>query len=297
MERQEPSASVSFNNFTPKALKALALAREEAVRLHHSFVGTEHVLLGLIKVGKSVASNVLERMGLDLESTGREIERQIGVGPDEKVAGHVPYTPRVKRVLSFAGKEAQALSHQDVGTEHILLGLMREGDGVAAQVLKTFEVDLEKTRTEILRELDPNFQGTPEARMQALRELAPNFHWRLVNKMASEEGVTGSEYRSVDTTKRYDVYCNEGGERTVIYRNALFIRRRRLLSKGPHDIGADYVELEVAEGKRIYVLLLSVVKFCEPGEKGRRWLKACFENPFRCRSGRIRRLKCWHFST
>src|SRR6516165_7282339 len=146
-----------MNNFTPRAQQVLALARKEADRFNHNYVGTEHLLLGLIKLGQGVAVNVLQKMGLDLETVRMEVEKQVGSGPETKLVGNVPYTPRVKKVLALAGKEAKALNHSYVGTEHILLGLLREGEGVAARVLKSLELDIERTRNEILKELDPNF--------------------------------------------------------------------------------------------------------------------------------------------
>src|SRR6201997_5022784 len=146
-----------MNNFTPRAQQVLALARKEADRFNHNYVGTEHLLLGLIKLGQGVAVNVLQKMGLDLETVRTEVEKQVGSGPETKIVGNVPYTPRVKKVLALAGKEAKALNHSYVGTEHILLGLLREGEGVAARVLKSLELDIERTRNEILKELDPNF--------------------------------------------------------------------------------------------------------------------------------------------
>jgi ATP-dependent Clp protease ATP-binding subunit ClpC len=148
----------AMNNFTPRAQQVLALARKEADRFNHNFVGTEHLLLGLIKLSSGVAVNVLQKMGLDLETVRLEVEKQVGTGGDQKVAGNIPYTPRVKKVLSLAAKEAKALTHSYVGTEHILLGLLREGDGVAARVLKNLDIDIEQTRQEILKELDPNLQ-------------------------------------------------------------------------------------------------------------------------------------------
>ena len=161
-----------MQNFTPRAQQVLALARKEADRFNHNFVGTEHLLLGLIKLGQGVAVNVIQKMGLDLETVRMEVEKQVGTGPDQKVIGNIPYTPRVKKVLSLAAKEAKALNHTYVGTEHILLGLLREGDGVAARVLKSLDVDIEQTRQEILRELDPNFQAQQEE--QPATEGAPD---------------------------------------------------------------------------------------------------------------------------
>jgi len=151
-----------MNNFTPRAQQVLALARKEADRFNHNYVGTEHLLLGLIKLGQGVAVNVLQKMGLDLETVRMEVEKQVGSGPETKMVGNIPYTPRVKKVLALAGKEAKSLQHSYVGTEHILLGLLREGEGVAARVLKNLEVDIERTRNEILKELDPNFAPQDE---------------------------------------------------------------------------------------------------------------------------------------
>ncbi len=149
----------SMNNFTPRAQQVLALARKEADRFNHSFVGTEHLLLGLINLGQGVAVNVLQKMGLDLETVRLEVEKQVGTGPDQKLAGNIPYTPRVKKVLELSKKEAKALHHTYVGTEHILLGLLREGEGVAARVLKNLDIDIDQCRQEILQELDPNFES------------------------------------------------------------------------------------------------------------------------------------------
>lgn len=152
-----------MNNFTPRAQQVLALARKEADRFHHNYVGTEHILLGLIKLGQGVAVSVLQKMGLDLETVRAAVEKQVGTGQEAKTQGSIPYTPRVKKVLALAGKEAKVLNHSYVGTEHILLGLLREGEGVAARVLKSLDVDIERTRNEILRELDPQFSGSAEA--------------------------------------------------------------------------------------------------------------------------------------
>jgi ATP-dependent Clp protease ATP-binding subunit ClpC len=146
-----------MNNFTPRAQQVLALARKEADRFNHAYVGTEHLLLGLIKLGQGVAVNVLERMGLELEAVRQEVEKEVGSGPPQQSTGNIPYTPRVKKVLALANKEAKTLNHSYVGTEHLLLGLLREGEGVAARVLKRLEVDIQRTRNEILAEIDPNF--------------------------------------------------------------------------------------------------------------------------------------------
>ena len=139
-----------MNNFTPRAQQVLALARKEADRFNHNYIGTEHVLLGLIKLGQGVAVSVLQRMGLDLESVRMEVEKEVGTGPDQKASANIPYTPRVKKVLALANKEAKQLNHSYVGTEHILLGLLREGEGMAARVLTSLNVDLQTTRNEVV---------------------------------------------------------------------------------------------------------------------------------------------------
>ena len=168
--RGQPAKKQMMNNFTPRAQQVLALARKEADRFNHNYVGTEHLLLGLIKLGQGVAVNVLQKMGLDLETVRMEVEKQVGSGPETKMVGNIPYTPRVKKVLALAGKEAKALQHSYVGTEHILLGLLREGEGVAARVLKSLEVDIERTRNEILKELDPNFTAEEESEVASASE-------------------------------------------------------------------------------------------------------------------------------
>ena len=138
------------------------MARKEADRFHHNYIGTEHLLLGLINLGQGVAVNVLQKMGLDLDTVRQAVDEQVGLGPDAKPSGNIPYTPRVKKVLALAGKEAKSLNHSYVGTEHILLGLLREGEGVAARVLKSLDIDVDRCRNEILSELDPNFASSEE---------------------------------------------------------------------------------------------------------------------------------------
>jgi ATP-dependent Clp protease ATP-binding subunit ClpC len=158
-----------FSNFTERAQRAIKLAQQEADRFNHPYVGTEHLLLGLIALGEGVAVTVLENVGVSLEKVRLEVERTVGQGPETKTVGNIPFTPRSKKVLQLAMAEAQALNHNYVGTEHILLGLLHEGEGVAAQILRNMSVDLETTRTEVLKELDPDFnmEDQPEAPAQA----------------------------------------------------------------------------------------------------------------------------------
>ncbi len=248
--------------FTPRAQQVLALARKEADRFHHNFVGTEHLLLGLIELGQGVAVNVLQKLGLDLETVRREVEKQVGTGPDQIIIGNIPCTPRVKKVLALATKEAKALNHTYVGTEHILLGLLREGDGVASRVLQSLEVDIEQTRQEILKELDPNFSPTGEDIKRALSSPNPMPERSETSRNANPPKP---QRDLVDTSKRYDVYCTEQTQAVVIYRNALFKGAKCLLPKHEDDSLSEFVELEQADGQTLFIARYSVIKFCEPG--------------------------------
>lgn len=162
-------------NFTPRAQQALVLARKEAERYRQHYVGTEHLLLGIILQGQGVAVNVLQRMGVQLESIQAAVERELTADqksgaqtekPSEQEMmeglGGLPFTPRVKKVLSLAAKEARALNHPYIGTEHLLLGLLREEEGVAARILKSLGVQADACRKGILAEIDPNFTNEPQ---------------------------------------------------------------------------------------------------------------------------------------
>jgi ATP-dependent Clp protease ATP-binding subunit ClpA len=186
-------------------------------------------------------------MGLDLEAVRLEIEKQVGTGPDVKLPAAIPYTPRVKRVLALAAREAKALNHTYVGTEHILLGLLREGDGVAARVLKSLKVDIEQTRHEILITLDPNFPHAP--RDAAKPQVAE------VPKPSPD---------SVDLSKRYDIYCVEQNQQ-VVYRNALFKGTKKLFLKNHFGPFSEFVELEQSDGKTVFIAAPCIIKFCEHG--------------------------------
>ena len=255
-------SAASLHNFTPRAQQVLALARKEAERFNHNFVGTEHVLLGLIRLGQGVAVTVLQKMGIDLETARLEVEKQVGKGPDQKLVGHIPYTPRVKKVLAIAAKEAKALNHTYVGTEHVLLGLLREGDGVAARVLVELKVDVEQTRQEILKELDPNFQASSQHTEPSATNASP-----AQGKPAAPQNTQAQalQRESIDASKQYDVYCLEGGQEVVVYHNALFKGTRFLFRKNYWDTLSQFVELEQADGKTVFLALSSIIKFCEHG--------------------------------
>jgi ATP-dependent Clp protease ATP-binding subunit ClpC len=151
-----------MENFTPRAQRVLHLARKEAEQFNHNYVGTEHILLGLVALGSGVAVSALQSLGVDLQGLRLEVEKAVGTGADTKTAGNIPFTPRAKKVLALATSEARSLNHSYVGTEHILLGLLREGEGIAARVLENMGVDLEEAREEIMAMLDPDYDGSME---------------------------------------------------------------------------------------------------------------------------------------
>src|SRR5258705_1714831 len=139
-----------YERFTDRARKVMQLANQEAQRFNHEYVGTEHVLLGLIKEGSGVAANVLRNLDVDLRKIRNEVEKIVQAGPEMVTMGKLPQTPRAKKVIEYAIEEARNLNHNYVGTEHLLLGLLREHDGVAAQVLMNLGLKLEEVREEVL---------------------------------------------------------------------------------------------------------------------------------------------------
>lgn len=138
-----------YERFTDRARKVMQLANQEAQRFNHEYIGTEHILLGLVKDGSGVAANVLKNLGVGLRDIRLQIEKIVRPGPEQLVMGKLPQTPRAKKVIEYAIEEARNLNHNWIGTEHILLGLLREEAGVAAQVLTNLGVDVAKTLGEI----------------------------------------------------------------------------------------------------------------------------------------------------
>ena len=152
-----------FNRFTERARKVIILAKEEARRFNHDYIGTEHILLGLIREGEGVAAAVLQKMGLSLENIRLEIEKLVQPGPATQIMGDIPFTPRAKKALELAAEEARSLGHNYIGTEHILLGLIREGEGIASQVLLNSGLDLSVVRNEVMGLLGSGLPGFSQA--------------------------------------------------------------------------------------------------------------------------------------
>src|SRR5437870_12984889 len=139
-----------FERFTDRARRVVVLAQEEARLLNHNYIGTEHLLLGLIHEGEGLAAKALESLGVSLEQVRGQVEEMIGVGTATP-QGHIPFTPRAKKVLELSLRDALQLGHNYIGTEHILLGVLREGEGVAANVLTKLGLELQKVRQAVLQ--------------------------------------------------------------------------------------------------------------------------------------------------
>src|SRR5579875_1770729 len=155
-----------FERFTDRARKVLALANQEAQRFNHEYIGTEHILLGLVKEGSGVGATVLKNLDIDLRKVRLEVEKLVKSGPDMVTMGKLPQTPRAKKVIEYAIEEARNLSHNYVGTEHLLLGLLREHDGVAAQVLMNLNLKLEEVREEVLNLLGSGVESEEQPQQE-----------------------------------------------------------------------------------------------------------------------------------
>jgi ATP-dependent Clp protease ATP-binding subunit ClpC len=158
-----------FERFTDRARRVVVFAQEEARLLNHNYIGTEHVLLGLVREGEGVAAQALTSMGIGLDAVRGQVEKIIGQG-QAAPTGHIPFTPRAKKVLELSLREALQLGHNYIGTEHILLGLLREGEGVAAQVLQQLGADLNRVRQTVIQLLSGYTGGKERGPSAALRE-------------------------------------------------------------------------------------------------------------------------------
>jgi ATP-dependent Clp protease ATP-binding subunit ClpA len=186
--------------FTDRARYLVVLAQEEARWLNHNYIGTEHILLGLIHEADGVAAKALESLSISLEAVRRQVEEIVGQG-EAAPTGHIPFTSRAKKVLEQSFREALQLGHSYIGTEHLLLGLIREGQGVAAQVLQKLGADLDRVRQAVIQQLSESAAGTPE---EILATLPREFHrgkpkspftkreW-IVLSLLIEGGLTTSE--------------------------------------------------------------------------------------------------------
>ncbi|MCH2205794.1 MAG: ATP-dependent Clp protease ATP-binding subunit [Lentisphaerales bacterium] len=216
----------AMNNFTPRAQQVLILAKSEAQKYNHDCVGTEHVLLGLIVLGQGVAVSALQAMGLDLNTVRTAVEKLSPPGGTTVQEGDIPLTPRVKKVLTLAAREARSLNYNYIGTEHLLLGLLREGEGIAAQVLRSLNVDADSIRREVLKALDPNYipadakaQSTPKKEENAPRtnEMpALRSYGRDLTEMARNKELDPVIGRSHEIERIIQILCRRNKNNPVL---------------------------------------------------------------------------------
>jgi hypothetical protein len=202
-----------FERFTDRARRVVVLAQEEARMLHHNYIGTEHILLGLIHEGEGVAAKALESLGISLDAVRQQVEEIIGQG-QQIPSGHIPFTPRAKKVLELTRREAEQLGHNYIGTEHILLGLIREGNGVAAQVLVMLGADLNRVRLTVIQLLHGHPAREPVSTRSAAQELRlpPGLQARLdevEQRLAAIEQRLGTGPDTSDLDEQIAQVCRE----------------------------------------------------------------------------------------
>jgi len=202
-----------FERFTDRARRVVVLAQEEARMLNHNYIGTEHILLGLIHEGEGVAAKALESLGISLDAVRQQVEEIIGQG-QQAPSGHIPFTPRAKKVLELTRREAEQLGHNYIGTEHILLGLIREGNGVAAQVLVMLGADLNRVRLTVIQLLHGHPAKEPVSTRSAAQELRlpPGLQARLdevEQRLAAIEQRLGTGPDTSDLDEQIAQVCRE----------------------------------------------------------------------------------------
>ena len=211
-DRGRATLLVVFERFTERARQVVVLAQEEARALKHSYIGTEHILLGLLREQEGLAARVLESLDITLERVRGEVVRIVGSG-EEFPAGQIPFPPRAKQVLELALREALSLGHNYIGTEHILLGLVRENEGVAARILLDFDADSEKIRNEVIRMLSGRGAG-PAGEPEWDETWQPSLRWAEAHVASNPDGAVLEvplrlERRAVALFERSEIWHTE----------------------------------------------------------------------------------------
>ena len=254
-----------FERFTDRARKVMALANQEAQRFNHEYIGTEHILLGLVKEGSGVGANVLKNLEVDLRKVRLEVEKLVKSGPEMVTMGKLPQTPRAKKVIEYAIEEARNLNHNYVGTEHLLLGLLREQDGVAAQVLTNLGLKLEDVREEVLNLLgagieteEPSAMSAPaEGKKGKSKTPALDSFGRDLTEMAREDKLDPVIGRADEIERVITVLCRRMKNNPVLLGEAGV--GKTAIVEGLAQLIISHDVPEILHGRRIVVLDLAMM--------------------------------------
>jgi ATP-dependent Clp protease ATP-binding subunit ClpC len=260
-----------FERFTDRARKVMALANQEAQRFNHEYIGTEHILLGLVKEGNGVGANVLRNLDVDVKKLRLEIEKLVKSGPDMVTMGKLPQTPRAKKVIEFAIEEARSLNHNYVGTEHILLGLLRESEGVAAQVLMNLGLKLEDVRQEVLNLLGAGVEdNTYESMGMKMNPTAPkaaksaksktpalDSFGRDLTELATKNELDPVIGRATEIERLVQILCRRTKNNPVLLGEAGVGKTAIVEGLAQSIIGHEVPE--ILKGKRLVVLDLAMM--------------------------------------
>jgi len=248
-----------FNRFTERARKVIILAKEEARRFNHDYIGTEHILLGLIREGEGVAAAVLQKLEVSLENIRLEIEKLVQPGPTTQIIGDIPFTPRAKKALELAAEEARSLGHNYIGTEHLLLGLIREGEGIASQVLLNLGMDLNSVRNEVMSLLGSALPGMSPQGAQAPKSKTPalDAFGRDLTALARENKLDPVIDRTQEIERVVQILSRRTKNNPVLLGEA-GVGKTAIVEGLAQLINAGNIP-EVLRGKRIVVLDLALM--------------------------------------
>jgi ATP-dependent Clp protease ATP-binding subunit ClpC len=246
-----------FNRFTERARKVVILAKEEARRFNHDYIGTEHILLGLVREGEGVAAAVLQKMGVSLENIRLEIEKLVQPGPTTQIIGDIPFTPRSKKALELAAEEARALGHNYIGTEHLLLGLIREGEGIASQVLLNLGMDLNTVRNEVMELLGSALPGLNQGQQPKTKTPALDAFGRDLTGLAKENKLDPVIDRVQEIERVIQILSRRTKNNPVLLGEA-GVGKTAIVEGLAESIVTGNIP-EVLKGKRIIVLDLALM--------------------------------------